>query len=174
MNGGEPIADIEYTSKSESVILPTLKRAHYMFGGWYEDSAFTQKVESISVNAGKNYELHAQWIPVTYTVSFYANGGTTVTDQTVEYNGKAVKPSDPVQEGYTFGGWYLDVACTQAYDFDAEITDDVCLCAKWTENAPSDNNNGCAGTIAMLPICGLLVVALGCVWVKSKRKSNDI
>ena len=170
MNGGEPIADMEYTSKSESVILPTLKRAHYTFGGWYEDSAFTQKVESISVNAGKDYELHAQWIPVTYTVSFYANGGTTVSDQTVAYNSKAVKPSDPVQEGYTFGGWYLDVACTQAYDFDTEITDDVCLYAKWTENVPTENDSGCAGTISILPICGLLVAALGCVLVKRKSK----
>ena len=74
----------------------------------------------------------------TYTVSFNMNGhGTQVADQTVEDGRKATKPADPTAEGWTFGGWYKDSACTetQKYDFDTPITADLDLYAKWTQNS---------------------------------------
>ena len=74
----------------------------------------------------------------TYTVSFNMNGhGTQVADQTVEDGRKATKPADPTAEGWTFGGWYKDSACTetQKYDFDTPITADLDLYAKWTKNS---------------------------------------
>ena len=44
------------------------------------------------------------------------------------------KPADPTREGYTFGGWFTDEACTQAFDFDAAVEADVTLHAKWIAN----------------------------------------
>ncbi|MCR4892426.1 MAG: InlB B-repeat-containing protein, partial [Lachnospiraceae bacterium] len=44
------------------------------------------------------------------------------------------KPTDPEEEGYTFGGWFTDAECTNAYDFDTKVTDHMTLYAKWTAN----------------------------------------
>jgi uncharacterized repeat protein (TIGR02543 family) len=41
------------------------------------------------------------------------------------------------KKGYTFGGWYLDEACTQEYDFaPVASTEEFTLYAKWVEAAP--------------------------------------
>lgn len=72
----------------------------------------------------------------TYTVSFDLNGhGEAIASQTVTEGGKATEPTAPVAEGYTFGGWYIDAACTTVYDFNTEVTANITLYAKWTENA---------------------------------------
>lgn len=47
------------------------------------------------------------------------------------------------KEGYTFGGFYTDEACTDGneFSFDDEITGDITIYAKWIENA-EDNEQG--------------------------------
>ena len=54
------------------------------------------------------------------------------------------QPENPTREGYTFGGWYTDEACTAGHEFDfsspvsADVAEDgdtnVTLYAKWIEN----------------------------------------
>ena len=61
-------------------------------------------------------------------------------------DGKLVKPADPTRDGYTFGGWFTDEACTQAYDFSTPVTADLTLYAKWTKNAVNPGGNGGSGT----------------------------
>ena len=48
------------------------------------------------------------------------------------------KPADPTREGYTFGGWYVDEACTQAFDFGARVDSDMTLHAKWVANGSGE------------------------------------
>ena len=44
-------------------------------------------------------------------------------------------PVDPVREGYTFTGWYLDEACKNAFDVENDvITEAMTLYAGWTVN----------------------------------------
>lgn len=53
------------------------------------------------------------------------------------------------KEGYTFGGFYTDEACTDGneFDFDTPITEDITIYAKWikvvddTEQGGNENNN---------------------------------
>lgn len=41
---------------------------------------------------------------------------------------------EPTREGYVFGGWYKDAACTLAWDFDTDtVTTDTVLYALWSE-----------------------------------------
>ncbi|MCR5615240.1 MAG: InlB B-repeat-containing protein [Saccharofermentans sp.] len=69
----------------------------------------------------------------TYTVTFITNNKCTApATQTITEGGKATKPSNPSAEGYTFGGWYRDSACTNAYNFNSAVTSNVVLYAKWT------------------------------------------
>lgn len=71
----------------------------------------------------------------TYKVSFNANGhGTAPSAQEVNLGGFVTKPTDPTADGYTFGGWYTDSACTKAYDFSTAVSSSFTLYAKWTAN----------------------------------------
>ena len=73
--------------------------------------------------------------PTTYTVTFNTNGhGTAPTAQSVTVGATATAPTAPTTTGYTFGGWYTDVACTEGYDFTTAVTADITLYAKWTIN----------------------------------------
>ena len=78
-------------------------------------------------------------------VSFETGEGSKVDFQTTA-DGKLVKPADPTRDGYTFGGWFTDEACTQAYDFSTPVTADLTLYAKWTKNATNPGGNGGSDT----------------------------
>lgn len=82
-----------------------------------------------------------------WTVAFNSHGGSACDTKFVATaDGKLVKPADPTRDGYTFGGWYTDEACTQAYDFSTPVTADLTLYAKWTKNAVNPGGNGGAGS----------------------------
>ena len=82
-----------------------------------------------------------------WTVAFNSNGGSACDTKFVATaDGKLVKPADSTRDGYTFGGWYTDEACTQAYDFSTPVTADLTLYAKWTKNAVNPGGNGGAGS----------------------------
>lgn len=84
-----------------------------------------------------------------YTVTFDANGKDAAMpdSQRVKEGKAATEPStQPQCKGYTFGGWFTDEACTQAYDFSTPVTADLTLYAKWTKNATNPGGNGGSGT----------------------------
>lgn len=82
-----------------------------------------------------------------WTVVFNSNGGSACNTKFVATaDGKLVKPADPTRDGYTFGGWYADEACMQAYDFSTPVTADLTLYAKWTKNAVNPGGNGGSGS----------------------------
>jgi len=63
-----------------------------------------------------------------YRVSFDGVDGSVVEIQKVGKNRFIKKPKDPVKEGYTFEGWYLD---GELFDFNTPITKNIELIAKW-------------------------------------------
>ncbi|MBQ7564315.1 MAG: BspA family leucine-rich repeat surface protein [Lachnospiraceae bacterium] len=69
----------------------------------------------------------------TCQVTFYTGRGMEPIVQTVKKNEKAEKPSDPENPWFTFMGWYVDKDQTDLYDFDAPVTNDIILYAKWSE-----------------------------------------
>lgn len=72
-----------------------------------------------------------------YTVNFNSNGGNSISPQEVEEGGKAVKPSNPTINGYSFIGWYKNSNLTQAFDFNTPIDGNITLYAKW-EKEPTN------------------------------------
>ena len=69
---------------------------------------------------------------VRHLVTFNTNGGSSIASVTVEDGQTVTRPADPTKGELQFGGWYTDVACTAAYDFDAAVTADLTLYAKWS------------------------------------------
>ena len=76
-----------------------------------------------------------------YTVSFDAADGTTVSAVEVEEGNTVARPADPVREGYTFDGWYIEGG-TEAFDFTTAVTQNMTLTAKWIKKAGSDTDSG--------------------------------
>lgn len=104
----------------------------YSFQGWYTTAECTTEFR-FDTPITEDTTLYAKWVkkPI---VSFNTNGhGAAPASQTVELNGKAVKPADPTAEGYVFRGWYTTAACTTEFDFNTPIAADTTLYAKWTQ-----------------------------------------
>jgi len=95
--------------------------------GWYA-------VCAVDKNGRFGYRLIEVKKPgANYTVTFDADGGAPVpAKQSVAYNGKVIKPSDPTKSGYTFDGWYNE---NTEWDFDDDtIMKDITLKANWVDS----------------------------------------
>ena len=139
-DGGVPVPETQTVAAGAKAVKPATdpEKEGYDFAGWYQSDKTTALDFSAYV-ISEDVTICALWTekPVTYTVSFSANGhGTAPEAQTVESGAKATKPADLSAEGWTFGGWYADAACTTAFDFDTAISADTTVYAKWTENEP--------------------------------------
>lgn len=117
----------------------------WKFGGWYQDATCNIAFD-FATPITANITLYAKWtkdsggeeppVPITYTVTFDANGhGTAPSAQTVESGKTVTKPADPTASGWTFGGWYKEAACNNAFNFSTPITGNITLYAKWTKVA---------------------------------------
>ena len=68
------------------------------------------------------------------TITFDSNGGSSVDSLTVENTYEyavASKPVDPIREEYQFLGWFVDEACTHAYDWNLKVESPITLYAGW-------------------------------------------
>ena len=112
-------------------------REGYRFTGWYAEGSdtpfdFGQPVTS-------DLSIRAHWVRV-FTVAFdYGDGrGLGVN---VDQGSSVSVPADPVREGYRFLGWYADGSDAK-FDFEAPVTSDVKLVAKWEkEGSAVDPSN---------------------------------
>ena len=107
-------------------------KSGYTFAGWYTDSACSFAFDFNS-EITSNITLYAKWTEVEVVQFTVAFSGANIAALKVKEGEKAIKPADPVKSGYTFGGWYTDSACTQAFDFNTVINSYTILYAKWTE-----------------------------------------
>ena len=64
----------------------------------------------------------------TYTVIYDTKGGTIYASVQVKRGETAPKPADPVMQGFTFAGWYVD---DKEYDFNKPINEKTTIVAKW-------------------------------------------
>ena len=110
-NGGSPVPEDQAVSTGAKVSDPQMEltKAHYTFGGWYNDTACTIPwLFDIDTVSGDT-PIYAQWNEEGYyTVNFYTDGGTpTPNQQFLAQNSFVIKPEeDPAKTGYTFDGWY--------------------------------------------------------------------
>lgn len=127
-NGGNDIESVE-TEIGNVISKPSDPvKDGYEFISWQldnEDFDFDTKIT-------ENITLTAKWKQSTYIVSFNSNGGSYVAPQEVAENSSAIKPENPIREGYTFVEWQYDY---YKYSFTSKITKDITLTAKWEKNA---------------------------------------
>ncbi len=151
--GADAIAS-QAIEKGKKATKPTdPKKEGYTFMGWYKESTCKTKWNFETDTVMGNVTLYAKWekkdtpAPITYTVVFNTNGGSTIENQSIKANEKVKKPTDPTKDKYTFVGWFKDSECNNAWNFETDtVTKDVTLYAKWEKKVVyytlSFNSNG--------------------------------
>ncbi|WP_259757848.1 InlB B-repeat-containing protein [Lactococcus lactis] len=66
-----------------------------------------------------------------HTLLFESNGGSMVSNQSVDEGLAFSKPSDPTKDGYDFGGWYTDNKLQNPYNFSLIPSSSFWVYAKW-------------------------------------------
>ena len=127
-----------YYAKKGSTINPAYlpDTEYYTVTKWCTDKNLQTPVATgETITLTQDADFYAEYIAATFKVSFSTGEDTiSVEDQAVTYPAVVIRPKDPTRRGYTFGGWYTDEACTNAYDFSQLVTKDMILYAKWTIN----------------------------------------
>ena len=143
-NGGSSVSKqtVEEGKKATEPKAPT--KSGYKFKGWYlgstkynfsnkvtKDIKLTAKWEKVEEEQPSQPDTPSEPETTKYTVTFEANGGTSVAKQTIEEGKTATKPKDPTRTGYTFLGWYLG---NTKFDFNTKINSNITLKAEWKKD----------------------------------------
>lgn len=145
---------VAYGDKASAPSPPV--KAGYNFTGWDKD--FDKVTQDLIVTA--QYDINS------FTVRFDPQGGSAVAAVTVPYNSIITAPTAPTRKGYTFGGWYKDADCKNAWNFATDkVTADITLYAKWTPSAelPATAGWSAASEVSLAAISlvgGLLMLVL--------------
>ena len=133
LNGGSGTAAQQSARSGDVIYLNSgydLSRSGYTFAGWSEAGwVLLPAGSAFSVN--KNTVLFAQWKANEYLATFFSNFGTVVPNQKIYHDGKVTKPADPTRSGYVFSGWYTEEGLLNTYNFNASVSGNVFLYAKW-------------------------------------------
>ena len=142
-NGGTGAPGNQTKYHGVSLTLSSTKptRTGYTFNGW-NTSAYgygTSYAPGGTYTGNANLTLYAQWTPVTYTVSYNANGGSGAPgNQTKTYGVDLILSSTkPTRTGYNFTGWNTSsLGYGTSYAGGAKYTGnaDLTLYAQWTPN----------------------------------------
>lgn len=105
----------------------------YTFLGWFVSLSATEPFEFTTMPLG-GATLYAKYQVRLYKITFVSYAEIGVTEITAEYGTPINPPSDPIRQGYTFKGWYLDEETTIPYEFTVMPAEDITLYAKWEPN----------------------------------------
>ena len=133
-NDGGAVASQSVAYNGTATVSTAPTKTGNTFAGWFSDAALTTVFDFTTPIVG-DMMLYAKWTAIAYPVIFASNGGSAVASQSVAYNTAATTPTAPTKIGYTFTGWYSDVALTTAFVFTTSIVGDTTLYAQWTENS---------------------------------------
>ena len=130
--GGSSVAPIEQTAYNVEAVKPAdPTKAGFYFDGWYTTDSFNFAYDW-SQGVKSSFTLYAKWTQI-FTLTFNSNDGSAVADVKVLDGAKAVKPADPTKENKTFAGWFTDAGFTQPFDWNAAVTANHTLYAKWVD-----------------------------------------
>ena len=137
-NNGDSTRTIMVPVNSLIPIQQAPVRDGYTFIGWYTDANCTNPWNFDTDKVVAHMTLYGGWevyvppVPPDCNITFKPNNGdpdTTIIVLTGEF---IPRPTTPVKNGYVFAGWYVDEACTIAWNFEVNRVDDhMVLYAGW-------------------------------------------
>ena len=113
----------------------TLVRAGYDFGGWALSASAPQSAITTFSSTSNTliHTLYAIWTPISYTVTYALNGGTSTlpTEGNKNINGSFALASVPTRSGYVFGGWSDGTSIYSAGSTYTVGSSNITLTAQW-------------------------------------------
>ncbi len=108
----------------ESAVAPSAPTIDgYYFTNWSEDVAYVTE----------DMEVYAIYETQVVTVYFRETDETIIYTGSVKYGGNVSIPATPSKMGHIFLGWYTDKDCTDAFNFNNTVTEEINLYAKWEQ-----------------------------------------
>lgn len=131
--------------KGATVTVTAAAKKGYSFINWTEDGVqvSTNAVYTfIMGKADRNLKANFASVP-TYSVAFDSQGGSAVEGISDVISGSTIsEPVAPERSGYTFGGWYKEADCINAWNFTTDkVTGNLTLYAKWTQSGGNGDGN---------------------------------
>lgn len=146
---------------------------------WYKDPERTQRYSLKTNMLDGDITLYAKYELSDYTVTFdYDKAESGINPQTVTVSvGGKVTPPTIEREGYTIK-WCTDPELTSLYDFDAGVTKNITLYAKYVKNSNSGGESGkggCGSVLASdIAICTASIAGAALAIVAgTKRRKKD-
>ena len=154
-NGGSgaPGNQVGNSNTNLTVSSTTPVRSGYSFLGWSTSptSTYPQYYGGSQIYMNANITLYAVWSPITYTLSYNANGGSGApASQTVGANSYlTVSSTVPARQGYIFTGWSTNAGASSAQYYAGNqiyMNSDKTLYAVWTAQTYTITYNANGGT----------------------------
>ena len=149
-NGTNQFKTQSFTTNSQfSLTANSFTRTGYLFKEWNtvaDGSGISYQNSQVVSGMNQHLMLYAQWIPITYNVSFNANGGIgQMSSQAMQYDTSySLNPNGFAKEGYRFASWntkadgsgkiYLDQAVVS--NLTSVNQKEIILYAQWVEDIP--------------------------------------
>ena len=109
-------------------------RDGYTFSGWFIDESLGDEYVFPLLMPYNSMTLYAKWAPIMNTITFNEFDGSNVTDISQLTDSSLIKPTNPIKNGYTFSGWFVDGLLTDEFDFPNIMPpNSITLYAKWDE-----------------------------------------
>lgn len=133
------VIESKIVTENDRVEAPVFNHGHpdKVLIGWSKTRNDTDNLFDFNTGITSDIELFAVYkdsstpVKQTFTVTFNTDGGSLVSNQTVEKGNKVVKPANPTKEGYTFDCWTLGLL---EFNFNTAINQNITLTARWTRN----------------------------------------
>jgi uncharacterized repeat protein (TIGR02543 family) len=96
-----------YTVETPTIMLQEPGRTGYEFGGWFDNSGLSgTAITSIPQGSTGNKAFWAKWLVVSYTITYYLDGGTNHISNPNTYTvAQSVTLQAPTKQGFG-GAWY--------------------------------------------------------------------
>lgn len=137
LNGGKNSdKNPKYYTSDTTIILANPTKENDTFEGWFTDSLYKERIDTIKAGSKKYYTLYAKW-ESEYFLTYVTNGGTNPeinpsrwSADSATYTLKGLEKT-----GYTFDGWYADSTFkTPVKELTPDNHNDITLYAKWITN----------------------------------------
>ncbi len=158
---GEPGYFVDITRKIQ-VSPGDFLRVEVYTDGYYQGTAFSNPIWIVKADASE-----------TVKVDFDSQGGTPVDGQVIIRGETAVKPKNPLREGYAFAGWCPATDDEELFDFRTPIVSDMTLYARWVKKGTSPQTGDTAAPASGLAGASIASLTLLIRRWKKRRAPAD-
>lgn len=146
--------------------------AYYVDNTEKHEFTLDENGQFVLENIGGDVLVQVEFVAIRYTIDYVLNGGENAAENPSEYYvyGTNIILQDASRDGYEFGGWYMDEACTQAVSvIPRGSTGNITLYAKWNETG------GCSGRVyGISALAGTAaIVAAGFAVISLRKGKKD-